>query len=327
MKVCIYGAGAIGGYLGLVLFEAGYDVSLIDQGAHLRAIQEHGLTLRINGESRTAHIPCTDKPETLAAQDYIIIAVKTYTVPEIVMAIPGLLHSGTAVVSVNNGIPWWYFSDMEAGVERTSLESADPGGKVWNLVGAERALGCVVYPACEIVSPGIIQHISGNRFALGEPSGEKSERVMWLAQAMRNSGLKAPVKTRIRDEVWMKLWGNLAFNPISVLTGATLQQICEQRDTRALAREMMLEAKAVAESLGTRFALDVEQRIAAAEAVGEHKTSMLQDYEAGRPLEMNALLTAVQELGVLVGQRTRTIDKVVGLLKLKVKSLNRVEPE
>ena len=327
MKVCIYGAGAIGGYLGLVLFEAGYDVSLIDQGIHLRAIQEHGLTLRINGESKTAHIPCTDKPETLAKQDYVIIAVKTYSVPEIVMTIPGLLHSGTAVVSVNNGIPWWYFSDMQTSVERTFLESVDPGGSVWNLIGAERALGCVVYPACEVLSPGIIQHISGNRFALGEPSGEKSERVMWLAQAMRNSGLKAPVKARIRDEVWMKLWGNLAFNPISVLTGATLQKICEQRDTRALASEMMLEAKAVAESLGTRFALDVEQRIAGAEAVGEHKTSMLLDYEAGRPLEINALLTAVQELGVLVGQRTGTIDKVVGLLKLKVTSLGRFESE
>jgi 2-dehydropantoate 2-reductase len=327
MKVCIYGAGAIGGYLGLLLFEAGYDVSLIDQGSHLRAIREHGLTLRINGESRTAHIPCTDKPETLAPQDYVIIAVKTYTVPEIVMAIPSLLHSKTAVVSVNNGIPWWYFDGTQANSERTSLESVDPGGKVWNLVGAERALGCVVYPACEVVSPGIIQHISGNRFALGEPSGEKSERVMRLAQAMRNSGLKAPVKTQIRDEVWMKLWGNLAFNPISVLTGATLQQICEQQDTRALAREMMLEAKGVAENLGIRFALDVEQRIAGAEAVGEHKTSMLQDFEAGRPLEMNALLTAVQELGVLVGHKTSTIDQVVALLKLKVKSLNRVKPE
>ena len=317
MKVCIYGAGAIGGYLGFMLFEAGYDVSLIDQGPHLHAIQERGLTLRSNDESRTARIPCTDKPETLPPQDYVIIAVKTYSVASIVEAISKLLHAGTAVVSVNNGIPWWYFAGMQAGDQRTSLESVDPGAAMWNIVGAERAIGCVVYPACDMISPGIIQHISGNRFALGEPSGEKTDRVMLLAEAMRNSGLKAPVKSRIRDEVWMKLWGNLAFNPISVLTGATLQKICEQPGTRALAREMMLEARGVAEKLGVQFSLDVEQRIEGAEAVGEHKTSMLQDYEAGRPLETGALLTSVQELGALVGHDTKTIDGVIALLELK----------
>jgi 2-dehydropantoate 2-reductase len=324
MKVCIYGAGAVGGYIGLVLFEAGYDVCLIDQGSHLQAIQENGLTLHINGESRTAYIPCTNKPDSLPPQDYVIIAVKTYTIPEIVMGLPALFHAETAVVSLNNGIPWWYFSGTQMNSGRTYLDSVDPGGKQWHSIGAERALGCVVYPACEVLSPGVIKHISGNRIVLGEPSGEKTERVMRLAQAMRNSGLKVPVKSRIRDEVWMKLWGNLAFNPISVLTGATLQQICEQLDTRALAREMMLEAKGVAESLGITFSLDVEQRIAGAEAVGEHKTSMLQDYEAGRPLEIDALLTAVQELGVLVGHKTRTIDQVLALLQLKVQSRDRV---
>lgn len=326
MKVCIYGAGAIGGYLGVLLFEAGYEVNLIDRGPHLRAIQERGLTLRINGESRTARIPCTDSPTSLPPQDYVIVAVKSYSVAGIVAQIPTLLHAETAVVSVNNGIPWWYFGAGQTDPERRYLESVDPGGKVLDLVGTERALGCVVYPACEVVSPGVIQHISGNRFALGEASGEKSERVLRLAQALRNSGLKAPVKSRIRDEVWMKLWGNLAFNPISVLTGATLQQICEQQDTRALAREIMLEARGVAENLGIKFAIDVDQRIAGAGAVGEHKTSMLQDYEAGRPLEINALLSAVQELGVLVGRETKTMDQVLALLRLKVQSRDRVKP-
>lgn len=320
MKVCIYGAGAVGGYIGLELFEAGYDVCLIDQGAHLQAIKEDGLTLLMNGESRTARIPCTGKPETLGPQDYVIIAVKTYSVPDIVESLPALFHADTAVVSVNNGIPWWYFGGAAENTGRSYLESVDPEGRLWNVVGAERALGCVVYPACEVVSPGVIQHISGNRFALGEPSGEKTERVTRLAEAMRKGGLKVPVKTRIRDEVWMKLWGNLAFNPISVLTGATLRQICAQPDTRALAREMMLEARSVAERLDIRFTLDVEKRIAGAEAVGEHKTSMLQDYEAGRRLETGALLTAVQELGVLVGQQTPALDQVLALLALKVRT-------
>jgi len=320
MKICIYGAGAIGGYVGCLLHEAGYEVTLIDHGAHLEAIQSNGLTLRINDETRTVRIPCTDKPDTLPPQDYVFIAVKTYTIPQILARVPALFHAGTAVVNVNNGIPWWYFHGDENALGRTHLESVDPGGAQWRSLGAERAIGCVVYPACKIAAPGVIQHVSGNRFALGEPNGEKSDRVMQLAQAMREGGLKVSVKTRIRDEVWVKLWGNLAFNPISVLTGATLQQICEQAGTRSLVREMMLEASLVAEHLGIRFNIDVDQRISGAQAVGEHKTSMLQDYEAGQPLELDALLASVLELGELVGQQTTTIRHVLALLQLKLQS-------
>jgi 2-dehydropantoate 2-reductase len=319
MKFCVYGAGAIGGYLGLMLFEAGYEVTLIDRGAHLDAIRDNGLVLLINGETRTAQIPCTDAPETLPPQDYVFIAVKNYSISGILERVPALFAAETAVVSVNNGLPWWYFYGQGSRGE-TYLESIDPGGRQWLELGARRALGCVVYPACQVIAPGVIQHISGNRFALGEPSGEKSERVMQLAQAMRRGGLKASVKTRIRDEVWIKLLGNLAFNPISVLTGATLQQICQQSGTRGLARDMMIEAKDVAECLGIQFSIDVDKRIDGAEAVGEHKTSMLQDYEAGRPLETDALITAVQELGILVGRETRVIDHVLALLKLKESS-------
>jgi 2-dehydropantoate 2-reductase len=318
MKICIYGAGAIGGYLGCLLFEAGLDVTLIDTGEHLKAIASNGLTLHLNDETRTVQIPCTDKPETLPSQDYVFIAVKTYTIPHILKHLPGLFHDNTAVVSVNNGIPWWYFHGDNSSVAKTHLESVDPQGELWRQIGAERAIGCVVYPACKIAAPGVIHHISGNRFALGEPTGEKSERVLQLSQVMRDSGLKVSVKKQIRDEVWIKLWGNLAFNPISVLTGATLKQICECPDTRALARDMMLEASVVAESLGVKFSIDVDKRIDGAQAVGEHKTSMLQDYEAGHPLEVEAMVTAVQELGVLSGHPTKTIDQVLALLNLRL---------
>jgi len=310
----------MGGYLGLMLHEAGQDVSLIDRGEHYHTIHKHGLTLEIAGEVRSAKIPCTDRPESLPPQDCIFIAVKTYALPEILPFLTPLMHDNTIVVNVNNGIPWWYFHGMEGSGDLTYLESVDPGGAQWRNIHPERAIGCVAFPACQLVSPGVIRHISGNRFALGEPSGEKSERLLSLVQTLRDAGVKVAIKSRIRDEVWVKLWGNLAFNPISVLTGATLAQICQDSDTRHLARDMMLEASDVASVLGVRFSIDVDKRINGAEQVGEHKTSMLQDYEAGQPLETGALLTAVQELGQRVDVATPTIDRVAALLALKVAS-------
>jgi 2-dehydropantoate 2-reductase len=318
MKICVYGAGAVGGYLGFLLSSAGCEVTLVDQGPHLEAIGERGLSLGTEGEVRTREISCTADPATLPPQDVVFIAVKTYSIPAILPELPGLFHPETVVVNVNNGIPWWYFHGLGGDMAGTRLESVDPGGAQWAALGPERAIGCVVYPACRIAAPGVIEHISGNRFALGEPSGEKTERLAELSAAMREAGLKVSVKTRIRDEVWIKLWGNMAFNPISVLTGGTLSQICKAPGTRALARDMMLEARAVAECLGVRFSIDEDKRIAGAEAVGEHKTSMLQDYEAGQPLETDALLTAVQELGTLVDKPTHTIDRVLAMLKLKL---------
>lgn len=317
MRVCIYGAGAIGGYLGVCLAEAGCEVSLVARGPHLAAIKANGLTLRKEGEDGTVQLAASDNPADLGKQDHVIVALKAHSVPAVVEPMTTLFHDRTTVVTAVNGVPWWYFHKIGGDLEGTRLDSVDPGGKQWEAIGPERAIGCVVYPACEIEEPGVITHIDGDRFTLGEPSGEKTERITALSEAMRAGGLKAPVRPKIRDEIWIKLWGNLSFNPISALTGATLEAICQFDETRAVARAMMLEAQAIGEALGVRFAIDVDKRIAGAEAVGAHKTSMLQDLERGRAMEIDALVTSVQELGRLTDLPTPTIDTVLALVKLR----------
>lgn len=318
MKVCIYGAGAIGGYLASALDTAGADVSLIARGPHLEAIRKQGLRFVTPEGTRVHKLRATDKPAELKPQDYVIVALKAHQVPPVTAAIAGLLARDGAVVTAVNGLPWWYFHGLDGPYVDRQLASVDPGGLQWRLIGPDRAIGCVVYPACEIREPGVVTLIEGDRFTLGEPSGEMTDRVSALANALRKGGLKAPVKSRIRDEIWIKLWGNLSFNPISALCLATLEEICGFPETRALARRMMLEAQQVAEHLGIRFAIDVDRRIAGAEAVGAHKTSMLQDLERGRPLEIEALVGSVQELGVITGMATPTIDSVLALLRLRV---------
>jgi 2-dehydropantoate 2-reductase len=218
-------------------------------------------------------------------------------------------------VTAVNGIPWWYFYKLAGPWENHQLDSIDPGGKQWRLIGPERAIGCVVYPAAEVIAPGVIQHVEGNRFTLGEPNGEKSERVTRLSQILQGADLKAPVRDNIRDDIWVKLWGNLAFNPLSALTGATLDVIASEPGTQMIARAMMEEAQAIGEKLGAHFRVNIDRRIAGAEAVGPHKTSMLQDLERGRPLEIDALVTVVQELGQLVRVPTPAIDVVLALVK------------
>ncbi|MDW3204887.1 MAG: 2-dehydropantoate 2-reductase [Alphaproteobacteria bacterium] len=317
MKVCIYGAGAIGGYMAVALADGGADVSLVARGPHLAAIRQNGLSLHIGGETRNIAVAASDNPADLGPQDYVIVALKAHSVPAVADRMTTLFHDRTAVVTAVNGVPWWYFHGIEGPLAGTRLESVDPGGAQWRGIGPERAIGCVVYPACEVTEPGIVRHIEGDRFTLGEPSGEKSDRVSALAEAMRAGGLKAPVKPRIRDEIWVKLWGNLSFNPISALTGATLEQICADPGTRAVAKAMMLEGQAIGEKLGVRFAIDVEKRIDGAAAVGAHKTSMLQDLERGRAMEIDALVTAVQELGRLTETPTPTIDSVLALTQLR----------
>ena len=315
MKICIYGAGAIGGYLGVQLALAGQDVSLVARGPHLAAIKEHGLKLRIDGEERVANITATDNPADLGPQDYVIITLKAHSVPAIVDNLQPLLGPDTAVVTATNGVPWWYFYGLDGEWQNRILDSVDPGGRQWNGIGPERAIGCVVYPATAVAEPGVIEHISGDRFTLGEPNGEKSERVMALSKAMIAAGFKAPVR-QIRDEIWVKLWGNLCFNPISALTRATLDVVATDEGTRNVSRNMMLEAKELAEKLGVRFRVDVEKRIDGAAAVGAHKTSMLQDLELGRPMEIDALVTSVQELGRITDTPTPTIDTVLALVQL-----------
>ncbi len=320
MKICIFGAGAIGGYMGAKLAKAGADVSLVARGAHLAAMRDKGLTLIEEGERFTVPVTASEDPAELGPQDYVIITLKAHSVPPVVDRMQPLIGEGTTIVSGVNGVPWWYFHGLEGPLAQTHLESVDPGGAQWRGFGPDRVLGCVVYPAAEVIEPGTIRHIEGNRFSLGEPSGEKSERAMRLSQALNSVGLKAPVRPRIRDEIWVKLWGNLSFNPISALTHATLDVLCTDTGTRAVARAMMVEAQEIAEKLGVKFPIAVDKRIDGGAAVGAHRTSMLQDLDAGRPMEIDALVSAVQELGQLTQTPTPTIDTVLALIRLRARS-------
>jgi 2-dehydropantoate 2-reductase len=317
MKVCIYGAGAIGAFLGTALADAGCTVTLIARGPHLAAMQTGGLTIEQAGERRTVQLACTDDPSTVGAQDFVILTVKAHSVLPAIDQIRMLLGPDTAIVTAQNGILWWYFHALEGPWQGKHLETADPGGRIWQALGPERAIGCVVYPSCEIVEPGVVRHLAGNRFMLGEPSGEKTERVTELAGAMSAGGLKAPVRKKIRDDIWFKLLGNATFNPVSVLTGATLEQIGRHAQTRAVIKSLMAEAVAVATALGVHFPMDLDKRIDGAVAVGAHKTSMLQDYELGRPLEIDALVASVAELGRLVDVPTPVLDAVTALVRLR----------
>ncbi len=318
MKICVYGAGAIGGYLGAELALSGVDVTLIARGPHLAAMKEHGVRLQIDGEERVAHPICTDDPAEVGPQDYVIITLKAHSVPAIVDVMQPLLGPDTAVVWAVNGVPWWYFHRLEGPWENHRLASVDPDGSQWDKIGPERAIGCVVYPAAEVPEPGVIRHIEGDRFTLGEPTGEKTERVERLSKTLIAAGFRSPVR-RIRDEIWLKLWGNLCFNPISALTLETLDVLATDPGTRAVARAMMIEARAIGEKLGVRFAVDVDTRIDGAAAVGAHRTSMLQDLDKGRPMEIDAVVTAVQEMGRLVDEPTPTIDSVLALIRQRAR--------
>ncbi len=318
MRICIYGAGAIGGYLGVQLALAGEDVSLIARGPHLAAMRRDGLRLLIDGEERVAHPLCTDDPTEVGPQDFVIVTLKAHSVPAIVEPLQALLDDDTAVVTASNGVPWWYFYGLDGPWRDRRLESVDPGGVLWSSIGPQRAMGCVVYPAAEVEEPGVVRHVEGNRFSLGEPTGEKTERLGRLSQALKSAGFRAPTRS-IRNEIWVKLWGNLAFNPISALTLETLDVVASEVGTRAVARAMMVEAQAIGERLGARFAVDVDRRLDGGAAVGKHRTSMLQDLELGRPMEIDALVTAVQEMGRLVEVSTPTIDTVLALIRQRAR--------
>jgi len=318
MKICIYGAGAIGAYLGAELAATDCELSFVARGPHLAAMRENGLTLKIGGAEKNVRVNCTDNPAELGPQDYVIITLKAHSVVPIVDQIVPLLGPDTAVVTAQNGILWWYFHAFPGALENHHLQSADPDGLIWRTIGPERAIGCVVYPSCEITAPGVVEHLNGNRFMLGEPDGSKSERVVKLSQLMTEAGLKAPVRKKIRDDIWFKLLGNATFNPVSVLTGATLGQMGEDSGIRSVIHGMMSEAQAVAMALGVKFAMSIDKRIDGGAQVGAHKTSMLQDLEAGRPLELDALVASVSELGKLVEVPTPMLDTVLELVKIKV---------
>ena len=318
-KICIYGAGAIGGYMGAMLAKAGADVSLVARGPHLAAMQENGLVLETAEGRETVPVTASDNPADLGEQDYVIITLKAHSVPGVIDAMQPLLGPDTAVVFAVNGVPWWYFHKLGGDLDGHRVDTVDPGGKIWDGIGPERALGGVVYPAAEVPEPGVIKHLAGDRFSIGEPDGEKSERAQELSNLLKAAGLRAPVRPRIRDEIWVKLWGNCSLNPISALTGATVEEMCTAPDVRATVKSIMLEAQTVGEALGVKFAIDVEKRIAGAEAVGAHKTSMLQDLERGRPMEIDALVAAVAELGRLTNVETPTLDTVLGLVRQRAR--------
>ena len=320
MKICIFGAGAIGGYLAAKLAQAGANVSIVARGPHLAAIRDKGLTLIEEGAAPlTLPVTASANAADLGPQDYVIVTLKAHSVPAAVPAMQPLIGPHTTIVSGVNGVPWWYFHKIGGPLEGTRLASVDPGNVQWDGFGPDRVLGCVVYPAAEVSSPGVIRLIEGNRFSLGEPDGAKSERALALSQLLQSAGLKAPVRPRLRDEIWVKLWGNLSFNPISALTHATLDVLCTDPGTRDVARRMMLEAQQIAEKLGVVFPIDVERRIDGGAAVGAHRTSMLQDLEAGRPMEIDALIRSVQELGHITRTATPTIDVVLSLVTLRAR--------
>lgn len=300
MKVAIFGAGAIGGMLGAKLANAGVDVTFIARGPHLAAMRQDGLTLHSGNDTINVRTRCVADAAEAGTQDYVVVTIKAHGLAAAAPAIAGMMGPGSALVTAINGVPYWYFHGLEGAFRDRRVASVDPDGAVWRLLPPSAAIGCVVYPAAEVTVPGVIEHTYGDRFTLGEPDGTRSDRVEAFSKLLISAGLKAPVRPRIRDEIWIKLWGNLAFNPISALTGATLDQIVARPGLRELCREMMLEAKAVAEGLGVRFNIDVDRRIAGAAEVGVHKTSMLQDLERGRPMEIDALLGAVVEFGALV---------------------------
>lgn len=316
MKIAIFGAGAIGGHLAARLAAAGrVDLSIVARGDHLRAIRQSGLRLIEDGAETVHTLRATDDARELGVQDHVILALKSQGVAPALDQIMPLLGPSTAVVTMQNGVPWWYFHGLGGTLADTRLHAVDPGGAIWERITPQRVIGSVVYPAVEVEAPGVIRHVDGRKFALGEPDGTRSVRATALAAELIAAGLQAPVRDDIRSEMWVKLWGNLCFNPISALTGSTLEAIVADPGTRDIARTMMLEAKAIGEKLGVRFAVDVDRRIRGAGDVGAHKTSMLQDLERGRPMEIDALVTAVQELGRLTGTATPAIDVVLALVQ------------
>ncbi len=312
MRIAVVGAGGIGGLLGTRLALAGHEVVFLARNRNLEAINAGGFRLVLDDGSalHAASVRAVARGSEAGPQDVVLLTVKAHQVADVLDGTAGFLGPETPVVTMINGVPWWYFHALGGAHDGRRLESVDPGGAIAEAIAPARVIGSVVYPAAELVAPGVVKLIEGNRFTLGEPDGTRSARVEALSQAFMAAGFKAPVSKDIRGEIWVKLWGNLSFNPISALTHMTLEQICRFAPTRTLAATMMAEAQRVAEALGVRLKITLEQRIAGAEAVGAHKTSMLQDVEAGRALEVAALVGAVVELGRITGTATPTIDAI-----------------
>jgi len=329
MKICIVGAGAIGGMLGVKLALSGNDVTLILRGANLTAVQQNGLRLieEDGNELLAQPIKATSVIAEAGVQDVVILALKAHQVAAVAAELPALMHAETRIITMQNGIPWWYFHKLPGELgqryQGTPVKAVDPDGIIAKFIPVDRVIGSVVYPASEVIRPGVIKVIEGNRFTLGEIDGSDTPSIRAISDAFKNAGFKAPVINDIRSEIWLKLWGNLSFNPISALTHATLEDICVFPATRELAANMMKEAQAIAEKLGVQFRVSLEKRINGAQAVGQHKTSMLQDVELGRPIELEALVGSVIELGKITETPTPNIDAVYALASLLAKNLQQ----
>lgn len=324
MKTCIVGAGAIGGMLGAQLVLAGATVTFISRGANLQAFRQTGIRLILeDGSERiTGPLTATDKIADAGAHNLVILALKAHQLSTVAGEIPGLLGPESVVVTMQNGIPWWYFLNDKGPHLGTRIEAVDPGGHIAASIDVGRVVGCVVYPAAEVVAPGVIRHIEGDRFSIGELDGSKTPRAEQIAALFRKAGFKSPVISDIRSEIWLKLWGNASFNPISALTHATLEDICRFSLTRDLVTRMMEEIQQIGEKLGASFRVSIERRIKGAEAVGKHKTSMLQDVEHGRALELEALVGAVVELGRITATPTPHLDAVYACASLLARTLH-----
>ena len=325
MKICIFGAGAIGGFIGVLLARSGHDVSFVARGEHLAAMRASGARLLIDGQELVARVPCTDQPRELGPQDCVIITMKAHSVPAAVDSIATLLGPDTAVVTAVNGIPYWYFQGQGSALDGVTLECIDPGGRQLTVLGAERAIGCVLNPAADLIAPGVIQHAHGRKFPIGEPSGLRTQRIELLHQAMQDAGLEAPIRSDIRNEIWLKLWGNLCLSPISALTHATLDVVATDPGARAVCRAMMAEARTIGEAIGVSFRVDAERRLDGAAAIGPHKISMLVDLESGRPMEIDPIVTAVQEIGRRLAIPCPTVDVVASLINLRERIAHPVQ--
>ncbi len=323
MKIAVVGAGAIGGYLGAKLSVAGQDVTFIARNRNLAAINASGfkLLLEDGSEHVARNVRAVQQGAEAGVQDAVLLAVKAHQVRELLPHLQALIGPQTMLVTMTNGVPWWYFDKLAGPFENRRLDSLDPSGDIAAAINPDNIIGSVVYPAAELVAPGVVKVIEGNRFSLGELDGSRSERVQALSGVMMQAGFKSPVSRDIRSELWVKLWGNLSFNPLSALTHATLEDICNFAPTRALAAQMMAEAQAVAERLGVVFKISLDQRINGAQAIGAHKTSMLQDVEHGRALELQALVGAVVELGAIVAVATPTINTIYAVTQLLEQTL------
>jgi len=317
MKICVVGAGAIGGFMGARLAQYDHEVSLIARGPHLAAIQANGLKLVQDGEEIVANnVIATDDIAELGVQDVVLMALKSHQIHAVLDKLPNIIGPETVMVTLQNGIPWWYFQKLTGDYENRFVETSDPGGVLAKAIDPDCVVGCIAYPAATISEPGIIQHIEGIRFPIGELDGTQSARAQKIAEAFVEAGFKAPVLDDIRSEIWLKLWGNLTFNPISAMTHATLEAICQFPLTRETAATMMSEAQQVAEKLGASFRVSLERRIEGAEKVGKHKTSMLQDVEAGKPLEIDGMLGVVIELADMTAIPVPTLKAVYACVSL-----------